>query len=232
MVPRRIAPGGHIFHVINRAIAGGFLFATPDDYRAFERALAEACERIPMRILAYCLMPNHWHLVLQPFKDGDLGRFMHWLTTTHARRWRELRGSAGRGHIYQGTYRSFPVEAGEHLIIVCRYVERNALTAGLVDRAELWRWCSLWRGLHPDVTEGVPPLAGWPIERPRDWIVIINQPETDKELAAFRRSIEKDRPFGSIAWQENVAKELGLEATFRGQGRPRKGENSPGLFNR
>ena len=100
----RIAPAGVIFHVLNRANARMKIFEAAGDYHAFESLLAEAVLRVPMRLLAYCLMPNHWHLVVWPERDGELGRFMHRLTTTHARRWHGRRGTEGSGHLYQGTY--------------------------------------------------------------------------------------------------------------------------------
>ena len=96
-----------------------------DDYQQFEQVLHEARLRTGMRILAYCLMPNHWHLVLWPAADGTLSRFMTWLTLTHTQRWHASRSSAGAGHLYQGRYKSFLVQADEHLVSVCRYVERN-----------------------------------------------------------------------------------------------------------
>ena len=124
-----------MFHVINRGNGRMTIFDDESDYAAFERVMAETMERKPMRLLAYCLMPNHWHLVLRPRKDGDLGRFMQRLTVTHVRRWHEHRHTAGEGHLYQGTYKSFLVAQDEHYLSVCRYVERNALRAGLVPRA-------------------------------------------------------------------------------------------------
>ena len=216
------APGGYIHHVFNRAIAGAQIFDTPEDYLAFERILAEACRRMPMRILAYCLMPNHWHLVLWPYEDGDVSKFMHWVTTTHVRRWRECRESVGRGHLYQGTYKSFPVEEGLHLVMLCRYVERNARAANLVRRAEEWRFGSLWRRLHCDRTSG-PPLSEWPVDRPDDWVQFVNDPQTTKELEAISRSETRSCPLGSKVWQQRVATELGLGSTTRPRGRPRKG---------
>ena len=122
-----------------------WIFNHDGDYSAFEQVMVEACARIPMRILAYCLMPNHWHMVLWPIGDGDLSRFVSWLTLTHTQRWHTHRHIAGSGHLYQGRFKSFVVEENEHLLTVCRYVERNALRAKLVDRAEKWRWCSLWQ---------------------------------------------------------------------------------------
>ena len=96
-----------------------------------------------MRICAYSLMPSHWHLLLWPKRDGDLAAFMQRLTITHVRRWQGHRGYVGLGHVYQGRYKSFPVESDENLWVVARYVERNALRAELVLRAEEWRWSSV-----------------------------------------------------------------------------------------
>jgi putative transposase len=175
-----------------------------------------------MRILGYLIMPNHWHLVLWPEHDGDLGAFMQRLTTTHVRRWHLHRNSVGYGHLYQGTYKSFPIETDEHLLTVLCYVERNALRAGLVERAEDWRWSSLWRWRHTEVTQDVPPLTGWPVERPRQWLLQVNRPQPKGELEAVQTSSQRGRPFGSAAWQALTAEKLGLESTFHARGRPRK----------
>lgn len=207
---------------MNRAIAGLVLFETYEDYRAFEVLLAEACRKVPMRILSYSLMPNHWHLVLWPFEDGDLARFMHWVCSKHARRWRQFRETVGRGHVYQGAYKSFPVNHDEHLHWLCRYVERNAQRANLVQRAEEWRWCSLWRRMHPDVVEDMPPLADWPVERPDAWVEFVNQPQTAAELEAISESLSRGCPLGPLAWQEQMATQLNLKQTLRPRGRPRK----------
>jgi hypothetical protein len=88
-----------------------------------------------MRLLAYCLMPNHFHLLVWPRADGDLSQFLRWLTVTHTQRWHAHHRTAGTGHLYQGRFKSFPVQSDEHFLTVCRYVERNALRANLVGRA-------------------------------------------------------------------------------------------------
>lgn len=98
------------------------LFETDQDYEAFERVLSETLPLRRMRLLAYCLMPNHWHLVLWPREDGDLAACMQRLSITHARRWQEHRQVVGTGHVYQGRYKSFPVQADEHFLTVCRYL--------------------------------------------------------------------------------------------------------------
>src|SRR5262245_34969362 len=211
-MPRRTAPGGCVYHVVNRAVAGAILFETADDYLAFEKLLGEACRRVRIRILAYCLMPNHWHLVLWPYEDGDLAQFMHWLCMKHARRWRMFRQTTGRGHVYQGAYKSFPVKDDEHLLWLCRYVERNAQRARLVTRAEEWRWSSLWRRLHA-AAACEPPLSDWPVERPDNWLELVNQPQTESELEAIRTSRTRSCPLGPPDWQRQVAAAHGLEWT-------------------
>ncbi len=143
--PLRETPGEMIYHVLNRANGRLTIFETDDDYLAFEQILAEAQQRITMRLLAYCLMPNHWHLVLWPHGDGDLSRFVGWMTLTHTQRWHAFHQSAGSGHLYQGRFKSFPVQEDEHFLTVCRYVECNPVRAGLVPRAEAWPWGSLGR---------------------------------------------------------------------------------------
>ena len=218
----RVAPGGYLFHVLNRGNERRPIFEADADYLAFLRVMNETLERTPLRLLAWCLMPNHWHLLLWPEKDGQLGQFMQRLTTTHIRRWRLYRHSIGYGHLYQGTYKSFPVEGDEHFYVVCRYVERNALRARLVRRAENWPWSSLGAEHHLAAAAEAPLLSPWPVPRPRTWIDQVNRPQTEAELDAVRVSIQRGRPFGDPAWQKRTAKRLGLESTFRPRGRPRK----------
>jgi putative transposase len=218
----RISRGGIVYHVMNRTWGGIELFADAGDYEAFERALAEACGRFAaMRVCAYCLMPNHFHLALWPRQDGVLSRFMQWLSQTHVARWHAQHHSRGRGHVYQSRFKSFAVQRDEHFLSVCRYIERNALRAKLVQRAEAWRWSSL----HVRASAAGPmgdQLADWPVERPRDWIRRVNRPQGEKELAAIRRSGERGVPYGDPNWVVRTARALGVESTLRPPGRPKK----------
>ena len=163
--PKRIDRGGLVYHVLKRVNARMTIVRKDQDYEAFERVLAQAAERVSMRILSYCIMPNHWHLVLQPRKGGDLSRFMTWLTLTHTQRWHAHRNSIGSGHLYQGRYKSFVTQSDEHFLTLCRYVERNALRANLVAQADDWQWSSLWRRTHGDA-EAKALLSPWPVDRP------------------------------------------------------------------
>lgn len=141
---KRVDVGGEIYHVINRANARVQIFDGDSDYKQFESILEEAVEKFDMRLLAYCIMPNHFHLVLYPKMDGDLSKFIGWLTNTHTRRWHTTKQTMGHGHLYQGRYKSFLCQKDNHLLALLRYVERNAKRAGLVKKAEYWKWSSAW----------------------------------------------------------------------------------------
>ncbi|WP_029247746.1 transposase [Schlesneria paludicola] len=219
--PKRATPGGMIYHVLNRANARLPIFESDDDYMAFERVLAEAVERTQTRLLSYCLLQNHWHLVVWPREEGELSRFVGWLTLTHTQRWHAHRESIGAGHLYQGRFKSFPVQDDEHFLTVCRYVERNPLRANLVEAAEDWRWSSLHRWCH-GTAEEKSLLTSWPIRRSSGWVQHVNEPQTDLELAAIRRSVNRGGPFGTESWSNTATARLGLEMTTRPRGRPLK----------
>jgi len=210
-----------VFHVLNRGVGRMELFEKDADYAAFEAVLAETLALLPLQLLSYCLMPNHWHLVLWPREDGDLGRFMQRLSVTHARRWHEHRHRVGYGHVYQGRYKSFPLERDEHFLTVCRYVERNALRARLVRRAENWRWSSLWRREQKDSKQAAW-LSEWPVDHPQNWLQRVNAAETAAELEQLHASVVRGRPFGNPTWVRRTVTQLGLESSVRPRGRPRK----------
>ncbi|HOW72629.1 MAG TPA: transposase, partial [Phycisphaerae bacterium] len=141
----RITEPGVVYHLLNRRVMRLPIFERDGDYAAFEGVLVEGLDRPDApQLLAYCLMPNHWHLVVRATRGTNLSTWMQWMTVTHAHRWHAHRRTVGEGPLYQGRFRSFPVQEDVHFLIVCRYVEANAFRAGLVGRAEDWRWCSLW----------------------------------------------------------------------------------------
>lgn len=207
-----------MFHVLNRGVRRLRLFDDPGDYRAFLKVIHEAQERIPMRCLAYCLMPNHFHLVLWPKADGELASFMAWLTTTHSKRWHSWRGTTGTGHVYQGRYKAFPVSSDTHFLRVCRYVERNALRAGLVERAEDWPWSSLAQRTGRRL--GVA-LAEWPVARPLDWTSLV-QADVVEETTDLREAVFRSSPYGPEVWRAQIASQLHSTSSLKPIGRPRK----------
>jgi putative transposase len=221
----RIVRDDGVYHVLNRRVGRAALFEEEGDFEAFEKAVAEAQARTPsVRVLAYILMSNHWHLLLWPRRGKDLATFMQWLTVTHIRRWHARRGSAGEGPLYKGRFKSFPVQDDAHLLVVARFVERNALRAKLVRRAEQWRWSSLWRRDRRVASPWLTPPKGWPATPPRDYLTWVNRAEAAKELEAIQRSVKRGMPFGDPAWVSRTASTLKLQSTLRDPWRPKKRE--------
>ena len=169
-MPRRIraSAGGIVYHVLNRGVGRMRLFRKAADFAAMEKVLEEALKRTPVRLLAYCILSNHWHL-----------------------------------------------------LTVARYIERNPLRAGMVGSVEEWQWSSLWRRCQADAALR-EILSDWPVEAPRDWFRWVQQPQTEAELEAVRRSVRRGRPFGEDRWARRIAMQFGLESTFRSPGRQPK----------
>ena len=216
-VPRtaRASCGGVCYHAMNRGNAKATLFHDDHDYQHFEKLLRGACARIPMRLLAWCLMPNHFHVLLWPVNDGDLGRWMHWLLTSHVQHYRRKYGSVGR--IWQGRFKAPPIQQDSHLITVMRYIERNPLRAGLVPRAEAWHWSSLRARLQSDGSLLCRP----PIGLGPGWCELVNEPLSPLEIRDVRSSLQRERPYGDAAWARGTAERLGLSLSVRPRGRPR-----------
>ena len=218
----RITESGLVYHVLNRRVMRLPLFLKDDDYLAFERVLAESLERPDApHLLAWCLMPNHWHLVVRAAKQTDLSTWMQWTTVTHTHRWHAHTHTTGEGPLYQGRFKSFPIQADDHFLSACRYVEANAKRARLARRAEQWRWCSLYsrRRGGSVLKRWVRP---WPVVRPRNWLADVNESWDEESLQAVRQSVIRGVPLGTKTWRDRVAHRLGLGSTLRARGRPRK----------
>ena len=217
---KRADEAGAIYHALNRANARGTIFHKDGDYEAFERILAEGLQRYAVELLAYQLLPNHWHMVLKPTRDGQMSQLLRWVTGTHTMRYHAHYHTSGEGHVYQGRFKSFPVQDDDHFHVVCRYVERNAFRAGLVARAEDWRWGSLWRWVQK--TElALKLLSPWPVARLPNWVARVNEPLFEQELDVVRRCLRRGSPLGDARWAKTTARRLGLESTLRPRGRPR-----------
>lgn len=214
----RASQANYCYHVLNRGNARAEVFHAPGDYAAFLEAIGDACARRPMRVLAYCLMPNHFHLVLWPPGDGDLSRWMAWLMNAHVRRYQSHHGSVG--HVWQGRFKAFPIQEDDHLRTVLRYVERNPLRARLVGRAQDWKWSSLKPATRPDPP---PWLDPGPAPRGAGWTAEVNAVATsDEGLDRLRRSVNRGTPFGEGNWTSRTAESLGLQSSMRARGRPKK----------
>ncbi|MCU0917943.1 MAG: transposase [Planctomycetes bacterium] len=216
---KRIALGGYVYHVLNRANGRLRIFRKDNDFLAFERILADGVQRFGMRLCGYCLMNNHWHLLLWPREDGDLSAFLRWVTQTHAQRYHTAHGTVGIGHVYQGRYKSFPVQDDRHYLTVLRYIESNPLRAGLVPRAPQWPWSSfsVRRG-----RECALPLAEGPVELPDNWTRLVHQHLEPEDVEVIDRSVRRGVPLGEASWILTTAERLQLTSTLRPKGRPRK----------
>ena len=216
---KRITLGGYVYHVLNRANGRLRIFRKDGDFLAFEQILAEGMERYSMRLCGYCIMGNHWHLLLWPIDDGDLSEFMRWITLTHTQRFHVSHGTVGIGHLYQGRFKSFSVQADAHYLTVMRYIEANPLRAELVKRASDWPWSSLAvrKGL-----EAPFELSEGPLKLPSNWDKLVNQIESPDQLDGLKNSINRGAPFGGTNWKTKTALRMNLESTLRPRGRPKK----------
>ena len=218
----RASEAGFTYHVLNRRNARSEVFHKVADYAAFVQIICEASLRLPMPLLAYCLKPNHFHLIVRPLADGDLSRWMQWLLTTHVRRCLKHYGHSGC--VWQGRFKAFAAQDDDHLVTVVRYVERNPLRAGLVSRAEDWPWSSL-SAVHWS-TVPVPKLTPDEVVRRGNWVEFVNEPVTEAEAEAIRLCIRRNRPFGSDAWTRATAARLGLQSSIRDRGGQRRPETA------
>ena len=208
---------GVAFHVMNRAVRGTTLFVTNRDFDAFAAIFRDGIERFGTPVVSYQIMDNHCHFVMFCDRVADLSAMMHWTQGKHANDWAGSHRARGRGYVYQGRFKAVPVQTSTSLVRVCRYVERNALRKNLVAAAEHWTWGSLYaRCNNCDAI----PLREWPIPQPSNWIELVNTPQTERELAAIRRCVQKDQPIGTRAWVKAVAPFVGMR--LRPIGRPKK----------
>jgi putative transposase len=217
----RVDVGENYYHVINRANARLQIFFTEEDYKLFESVLEDACEMFSVDLIAYCVMPNHFHLILKTGNDGELSFFMKWFTQTHTKRWHSYNKTHGSGSLYQGRYKSFIIQEDRHLLTVLRYVERNPLTANLVKNSLNWKYSSLYRREMGDA-KARKLLSEWPIERPADYLILLETPIGEKEIAKLEQSENRCTPYGDDAYVLEMVEKYGLEQTIRGKGRPKK----------
>lgn len=213
---------GLCYHVCSRGNARATLFHGADDYQKFLAILKNATERTPIDLLAYCLMPNHIHLVVRTRQDGDLGRFMHRLLTAHVRNHAIRHTTVGR--VWQGRFKAFPIQADSHVLTVMRYVERNALTAGLVGSAVHWPWSSIRVRLAAEERGAAAvPLVDSPIGLPEPWLSFVEAALTTREQERLRECGARGRPFGTPAWTQGTAERLGLTESLEAKTpRPRR----------
>jgi putative transposase len=202
MPHRRKTDPGSTFHVVNRATVGQLLFRDFGEYLVFLRILADVLKRAPVELFAYCLMPNHWHLLMRARNEDELARFMYAVTKAHAMALRRWRGNVGKGAVYQGRYRASVIHDDSYFYRAARYVERNPVRAGLAERVEEWLWSSASR---IGEAQGVA-LAAWPVDRPPHWREFVNEVEPALDLDFIRlRTQQREALADPTADIEDVA---------------------------
>lgn len=180
---RVIAENG-IYHVVNRGNGRAVVFRKPADFDVFVHLIGEAKARYPVKVIAYCLMSNHFHLLLQPESGEALSQWMQWLMTSHVRRYHRHYHSSG--HVWQGRFKSFVIEEDAHLLTALRYVEGNPVRAGMVASAREWPWSSHRENLG-EMARGVTDEA--PIALPSGWAGFVDTPLTDRELRGLGQGL-------------------------------------------
>ncbi len=223
--PKRITKGGYLYHVINRANGKLRIFRKPGDFVAFESILAEGLKRFDMRLCGYCIMGNHWHLLLWPRRDGDLSQFMRWVTVTHTNRWHAAHNTVGMGHVYQGRFKSFPLKDDYHYLSVLRYIEANPFRAKLAVQPQDWPYSSLAKRMG--FSENDIKLSTGPVRLSRNWLDnVLDFAAYQQQADEIRKCISRGRPFGDTQWIAETAGQLQLESTLRPRGRPKKGSGN------
>ena len=207
--------GGYAYHVINRGNGRGTVFHKTQDYEAFLSLLAEAKKRHRVKLFGFCLMPNHFHLVVEPAHQTALSQFMQWLLTSHVRRYHKHYGSSG--HVWQGRFKSFAVQRDEYLITTLRYVLQNPVRAGLSETVHEWPWSSARRRQLVDRS---------PVDEEIRWSEQLESRLDELQVATIRECLNRQRPFGQSEWQTEMAVTFGLGSTLRPGGRPRSEKKS------
>ena len=217
----RIARGlkdGFVYHVLNRGNGKQKVFHKNQDYKAFIALMIEAKKRYDIKILAYCLMPNHFHIVVMPSQAEDLSKWMQWLMTSHVRRYHHHYGTSG--HVWQGRFKSFIVQEDNYLITLLRYVEANPVRAGMVNSAIDWKWSSyFYRERKNDIFFSL--IDSSYIKLPENWNEYVNRFLGEEDENKILQSIQRQSPYGEKMWQIKISKKLGLEYTLRPKGRPK-----------
>lgn len=198
-----VAPGVP-HHVTQRGNRRQKVFFCDDDYEVYKALLAEGCRAAGVAVWAYCLMPNHVHLILKP-RDEDGLRAA--LGEAHRRYTRHVNFRKGwRGFLWQGRFASFPMDE-VHLLAAARYVETNPVRAKLVRRSRDWRWSSARAHLsgRDDGLVTVAPL----LDLVGDWAGFLAEGLENDALDAIRQSERTGRPLGSAKFLKRLETKLG-----------------------
>ncbi len=215
-----------IYHALNRGNNRVDVFTEDGDHEAFLEALKQTQVRYPFKLLGYCLMTNHFHLLLQPHPGQSISRILQSLTVAHTRRYHKNHRSSG--HVWQGRFKSPVIQDDEHLLVVLRYIEANPLRAAIVSNPGEYKWSSFQHhGMGRD-DPLLSPFPEWehlgstPALRRRRWRDKVRASQKEAELAVIRTSLRTGRPLGETAWVERIAQRLRIDLQPHRRGRPPK----------
>jgi putative transposase len=183
----RNLPAGSVVHVVNRGNDKRDLFQRPQEFEEFLQLVLWAKAICPVRIVAYCIMSNHWHFSFWVEIEWDVSCFLHRLTMTHARRWRRTTQTLGQGQVYQGRFKARPIFTERHYFNVLRYIEQNPVRANLVQRCQDWQWSSLAERLG----NGRGILDPDPVGVPMGWLEIVEAPLPQNDAQEIRSSLRR-----------------------------------------
>jgi putative transposase len=226
-MPRPLRPiaDGLIYHVINRGNNRQTVFRKNADYAAFLQTLSDLKERKPFELYGYCLMRNHFHLLVRP-QGESISRIVQSLLVSHTHRYHKHYQSGG--HVWQGRFKSPVVQDDEHALVVLRYIEANPLRAEIVDRAEEYSWSSYRAHALGEANALISALAPYDALSPyaqvrqRKWAEKVHTPMDERLAAAVRRSVQTGLPYGERGWVHRLAGKRKLDMQIRPRGRPKK----------
>ena len=192
--PRKL-PGHHPLHICNRSAGQLTIFQSIADYVRFETCLKEMISNFPLRLFAFCIMPNHYHLLVEGETGPAVIKGLHWLGTTHAVRLRRDTSSIGRGAVYQNRFRAYPIQRNGAFYRVAHYIERNPVDANLCRSPDDW----LWSSAKPEKSQDLN-LAEWPISKPKNWMETIRKPLDEIVRDEIRCHETLQHPLGDPDW--------------------------------
>jgi|GEM_PF-2359694 len=178
---------GCFVHVMNRRVDRQCLFQNVHDYEEFSSIIGWYQEQFSLEITAWCLMPNHWHLIVKPVTTLQLSKCMHGIQSTHAISIRRRTETSGEGAIYGQRFKGFCIHF-DRLLKTVVYVERNPVKAGLVQNATAWPFSSAKKLIHQFQS---PRVLRLPLELERHRTKLLMEPLSEEFELAFKQSIRR-----------------------------------------
>jgi putative transposase len=208
---------GAIYHILNRGNAKQEIYFDDQDYSHFLESTIQSKRQYNITVYAYCLMPNHYHFIVQAEVSSHIGQWIQLIMNKYNAYFRKKYKSIG--HIWQNRFKNFIIQNEDHLTVVMRYVERNPVEAGLTMSSFAWRWSS-HQERHLNSKLSLCDQKNIPL--PKDWTDYVDTPLHAMEQQKLKRSMKRQTPFGDDIWIEKICDELGMVNTLRSVGRPKK----------